>query len=198
MLWEHDKKSGGTYLTTEDACIYTHEEIEVVIAEFRKFYDYYSPEDIARLNYQSKMKYDIGFACGTAFKNLFSSFEEFEKLFGHLPPSEQVSAVQKQYREKRKAEKALEAAKVYNGYVYLIKAATGLYKIGRTKSLNDRFSFFKNNLPFEVELIHTISAVNYKSAEKELHERFAPKRENGEWFRLTQEDVNLIEAITKM
>jgi hypothetical protein len=84
------------------------------------------------------------------------------------------------------------------GYVYLVQSPTGAYKIGRAKNPKDRVRTFGVKLPFEIELIHTIEAADYKVAERQLHERFAPKRVNGEWFNLTPEDVASIKSIERL
>lgn len=80
------------------------------------------------------------------------------------------------------------------GYVYLIKSSTGHYKIGRTGNLNNRLRTFSVKLPFEVEFVHVISAGDMMATERQLHQYFASKRVNGEWFSLTDDDVTIIRA----
>lgn len=84
------------------------------------------------------------------------------------------------------------------GYIYLIRASTGHYKIGRTKDITARFSFFVVKLPFEIELIHHFETPDMRTAEAALHEQYKAKRVNGEWFNLTDEDVAQIRAIENM
>lgn len=81
------------------------------------------------------------------------------------------------------------------GFVYLIKAPTGHYKIGRTKDISARVSFFVIKLPFEIELIHHFEADDMRKAEAELHEKYKAQRANGEWFTLTDEDIAFIQSI---
>jgi hypothetical protein len=81
-----------------------------------------------------------------------------------------------------------------SGYVYLIKASTGAYKIGMSKDPNSRIATFKT-LPFDVELLALIQTDNMHELEKELHERFADKRRQGEWFNLSSEDVEYIKSL---
>ena len=78
-------------------------------------------------------------------------------------------------------------------YVYLFKAGE-YYKIGRTKDVKQRLSSL--SLPFRIEVIHTIQTTQSLAHEKVLHNRFAQKRINREWFILSQEDVDWICAIS--
>lgn len=81
------------------------------------------------------------------------------------------------------------------GYVYLLKASTGHYKIGRSKKVIDRLKLFEVKLPFEVEIIHLFPCVDMVDAERQLHIIFADKRVNGEWFDLSITDVATIKTI---
>jgi hypothetical protein len=81
------------------------------------------------------------------------------------------------------------------GYVYLIQSVTGFYKIGKTKDVENRAKMFSVKLPFEIELDHVIRCSNRHVAERVLHDRFADKRINGEWFALAPQDVAWIKSI---
>jgi len=74
------------------------------------------------------------------------------------------------------------------GMVYLIKSKFG-YKIGRTKNLTSRVKLFGVKLPFKIELVQEVQVKDYKYVEKRLHEHFASKHLNGEWFDLSTRDV---------
>jgi hypothetical protein len=74
------------------------------------------------------------------------------------------------------------------GYVYLIRSEHG-YKIGKTKNLNQRLSTFGLKLPFPIELVHALRSNDITRCEWHFHDRFKRKRINGEWFRLTEEDI---------
>jgi|SRR5581483_10697493 len=79
------------------------------------------------------------------------------------------------------------------GYIYLLEAEeTGSYKIGRAKDLDNRIKTFEVKLPFETELRHSIKVQDMACAELALHKKFAGRRINGEWFKLTPEDVSWI------
>lgn len=81
------------------------------------------------------------------------------------------------------------------GFVYLIRSASGYYKIGRTKNPDDRIATFSVKLPFEVEYEHLIETTDMYQLEKDLHARFADRRVNGEWFDLTDDDVAYVKSL---
>ncbi len=81
------------------------------------------------------------------------------------------------------------------GYVYLLQSPTSAYKIGRTKSPKSRSKTFGVQLPFEVEFIALIKTNDMLRLEAELHQQYAEKRVNGEWFNLSSEDVEYIKSL---
>ena len=79
------------------------------------------------------------------------------------------------------------------GYIYLLKAETGLYKIGRSRTPKIRISqITKAIAPFEIDVIHTAFYDDCIKAEAELHEKFKHRRKRGEWFELLDEEVKLV------
>jgi hypothetical protein len=85
-----------------------------------------------------------------------------------------------------------------SGYVYLVQSVTGYYKIGRAKDPRKRTKTFGVKLPFEIELAHIIACADYLQAESYLHEKFADKRANGEWFLLSEGDVVYIKSLERL
>lgn len=81
------------------------------------------------------------------------------------------------------------------GYVYLIRADNGYYKIGRTVNPAARLETLEVRLPFPIEALHIVSCQDMTGTEKELHAKFQDKRKDGEWFALTDEDVEYIKSL---
>lgn len=81
------------------------------------------------------------------------------------------------------------------GYVYVIRADTGHYKIGRTNNIPARMKLFAVKLPFDFEIVYAIPCVDMVDAERQLHLIYANKRTNGEWFNLTDSDVEVIKTV---
>jgi len=81
------------------------------------------------------------------------------------------------------------------GYVYLIRADNGLYKIGKARNINARLKPFSVNFPMRWDLVHSFHSDDYSKAEETLHYMFRDKRDVGEWFNLLPEEVAQIIAI---
>ncbi len=78
------------------------------------------------------------------------------------------------------------------GFVYLLSDGEGYYKIGRTNSIENRMRAFATEWRVKARLIHVIQTEDMVGLESALHTRFANKRQNGEWFKLTRGDVRAI------
>lgn len=108
---------------------------------------------------------------------------------------EQERHRQEAYQERHRIEKSQKKTS-RPGYVYLIRADNGMYKIGKAVNVDNRIHEFGVKLPMKTELIHSFKSNDYTAAEQELHRRYADLREHGEWFSLTSECVIEICAIT--
>ena len=75
-----------------------------------------------------------------------------------------------------------------NGVVYLLRAGP-FYKIGKASDFDRRLRQIKLQLPYPVEVVHTIACADISHVETLWHKRFASRRQTGEWFVLTDEEV---------
>lgn len=84
-------------------------------------------------------------------------------------------------------------AKGFDGFVYLIgNRKQKIYKIGLSRQPKERFKAFNTKLPFTVEILHQIEATDMKKAEKLLHDWMKDKNTHGEWFNLSQKEIDFI------
>lgn len=76
------------------------------------------------------------------------------------------------------------------GYVYLIKPiGHNVYKIGCTTDCTRRFKTMRNTYPFKFECVGKNYYKDYEYAERYWHEYFKNRKLQGEWFLLSDHDV---------
>lgn len=133
-----------------------------------------SRDEIIRLFFSNHKQPITG--CNTVMKRLFRD--------GHIRVDKKTTPYK--YYSKHEFKKPS-----YEGYVYFIKEFhTNTYKIGKSKSIEERLRMFNVKLPFEWEITHFIKTSDYSLAEKLIHRMFDKKRINGtEWFELTEDDI---------
>jgi len=80
------------------------------------------------------------------------------------------------------------------GFVYLMCSENGYYKIGRAKDVKRRLDGLVRQFPIRIEVEHRIACLDYCQVEGFLHEKFAEKRVQHEWFKLDPQDVDWIKS----
>lgn len=76
------------------------------------------------------------------------------------------------------------------GYVYLLKAETGQYKIGRSINISSRTQTIQRDFPIKIRLLHSVFVENNVQVEIILHQIFQSKRlDRTEWFNLEDDDA---------
>ncbi len=73
--------------------------------------------------------------------------------------------------------------------MYIISDGTGFYKIGVSKDVTARIKNLQTANATKFKLVLTIESVGAANLEKFFHCFFNDKRVEGEWFKLTEEDL---------
>jgi len=160
------------------------------------------PYNIQQLSDETKEYYDISkednenkhliFKYNLDYKEIgisyFSPNDDFDECYNirHLKEIEQIY----------KSELTGKIKEYKISYIYLIKSSLG-YKIGKANDPFSRFSTIQTSNPEKLEIVH-LFPVEEKYAheiEKRYHEIFAHKRIIGEWFKLDDNDIFIIEAL---
>jgi hypothetical protein len=73
--------------------------------------------------------------------------------------------------------------------VYILRASSGLYKIGKTVNVVKRLINLWSMIPEEVYLFAFLPCHGHTAKEWILHREFDSRRVKGEWFKLLDEDI---------
>lgn len=85
-----------------------------------------------------------------------------------------------------------KSAGAVSGYVYVVQCM-GRYKIGCTVDIKQRMSSFQ--FPEPPHLVLLISSEDMYHLEGSLHRKFMRQRIYGEWFALSQRDIDFIKTV---
>lgn len=129
------------------------------------------------------------FPSHTTFENRFAGRTDLlRKLAQWIDATGEYSDVGEMIPTQAEAGPEPEASSSREGLVYLIKSGSH-YKIGRSDQLERRIKEIRIALPEAATLVHTIRTDDPAGIEAYWHRRFADRRANGEWFKLTAADV---------
>jgi hypothetical protein len=84
---------------------------------------------------------------------------------------------------------AVPTTTVVTGVVYLLRMGE-FYKIGKSNDAGRRVYEIGLRLPEKHDLVHVIETDDPSGIESYWHRRFAAQRANGEWFRLSPDDLS--------
>lgn len=87
-----------------------------------------------------------------------------------------------------------ERGKETNIYL-MVDRACGMHKIGRAKNVNQREKTLGAQMP-KIEFLFSFEGFN--EDEKELHSHFCSGRGRGEWFDLSDDDINYIKNFPEL
>lgn len=122
-------------------------------------------------------------------QDLANNIFEYAKKHNYDDVIKICNSVIEQYKNDDDRVKKGERKEIH-GWVYLIKHGRyNQYRIGHTTNILRRWKENKIELPEEPSHVHTIETVDPEGVEKYWLNRFASKKMNGDWFKLSPTDV---------
>lgn len=156
------------------------EAIEFALKDIKEYSKYYQE---LKKDYDEKNLYFIN-SNYSLVEWVICSFEEYCEEYRE----KKEIYDNKQIKRKRRLEEI--------GFIYILKSKYGC-KIGKSRELEKRLNLFDVKLPFKIECILTVQTKEYHTKEKILHERYASKHLDGEWFQLDENDIIEIQKFLK-
>ena len=81
------------------------------------------------------------------------------------------------------------------GFIYLARSADGKYKIGHSRDVRKRMQSLQTGVHKKLQLVAKVKTSNCSALERICHRRFAAKRLRGEWFNLTENDIQWVKGL---
>jgi len=82
------------------------------------------------------------------------------------------------------------------GYIYIVHCKDSAnYKIGKSTQPTYRVKSHQTSCPYELELEYHISVLNMTDVEHVVHGLYESKRVRGEWYELSEDDIEQIKAV---
>ena len=122
---------------------------------------------------------------------------EFEFVFAKTPFIREQLQIAAHDEAERKAATDLELLRrsKFDCYIYLMEDLRNkTFKIGKSKTPGKRERTLQSEVP---QIVMRFSVPAEEQFEKQLHEHFENKRQRGEWFTLSDEDLGWVVAFLK-
>lgn len=107
-------------------------------------------------------------------------------------------AIKAQDKARLKQEQPKKQVQSLQDHVYVVKASNGCYKIGISFRPRERIKRLRQEVAawaVKLELVHVITPNHAYGLEQSLHRHFAAQRVTGEWFLLTDQDVEWLQSL---
>lgn len=145
-----------------------------------------SDDEYLRLTVYAQEKWPVNevFDCLSLFRPRFKEFPFEEKMYWAI-----LECYCKTFQSIKKSPA---------GYVYVLKGEYDLYKIGKANHVNARINQFSPLLPFDTKVVCAIPTEKPIYLESHLHGVFGDRRKRGEWFVLSDNDVNYLLVLADM
>ena len=137
-----------------------------------------------------KRKEDLSFPSKATYRRWGSRDALLSKVAEYCESDERFAPVLDMLRQgtSNGRDRGLDAGHL-KGFVYLLRSGKN-YKLGRTSAVGRRLRELAIQLPQKPDTVHVIETDDPEGIEQYWHRRFAEKRQGGEWFSLTKDDVN--------
>lgn len=115
-----------------------------------------------------------------------SPTKQAKHFYAHLAKG--GSPMDYEYKEE-KLDRSGEAA----GFVYFIRCNEWV-KIGKAKNVKSRLKSLQTSSPYKLKVAYIVAAKDYTRMEAFFHNEYKAKRGMGEWFKLSDADMEYIKA----